>query len=179
MPRPRRYRLVLFACWAAALVIGAMLPKIIALAVLAIVFAAAIASYVSSADFFAARRAIRQKAWGTALQKLQAWEIKQAGGKKSWLSFLTLGVYSLDSVAIARNNVGVVHLENDKLDWAETSFRSALQQDPLYAVPHVNLAVVAAKRRDAEAMRSELNEAARLGLTSKKTAKKLTALLNA
>jgi hypothetical protein len=63
---------------------------------------------------------------------------------------------------------GVVHLENNKLELAEAAFKNALEKDPLYAVPHLNLAVVAARRNDRAAMDVHLAEAARLGLTNKR-----------
>ena len=179
MPRPIRNRVVLLLCLAGAALIGAVVPRSVALALLATVFTLAFISYLVSFNYFSARRAMRKKKWVEALKGLEAYELGLATPWKRWLSFLALGTYSLDGVAIARNNVGVVHLENAKLEWAEKAFASALERDPLYAVPHVNLAVAAARRGDGTLMQRHLDEAARLGVRSSRMNKRIAALLPA
>jgi hypothetical protein len=70
-----------------------------------------------------------------------------------------------------------VHLENGKLELAEASFQKALARDALYAVPHLNLAVVAAKRGSAAVMEQHLADAKRLGLSNRRAHAKVRAAL--
>jgi hypothetical protein len=165
MTRPTRNRLVVGAAAIACLLLGNLLRGPFVL----LLVAATLTSYVAAYDFFAGRRHLKKKRWMDAIDRLQRFEEKVAkSALRRRLSFLATGVYSSDPIAIARNNVGVVHLENGKLELAERSFSSALERDSLYAVPHLNLAVVAAKRGDEGAREQRLSEAARLGLNQKK-----------
>jgi hypothetical protein len=170
--RPKRNRLLLVALCLLFIALG----RYAGIPLGALVLAAGLASFIASRDFFAGRRALRQKRWVDALRSLQRFEAQLTSPGRRALSWLAASVYSFDAVAIARNLVGVVHLENGKLDLAEAAFRSALQSDPLYAVPHLNLAVVAARRGDRPQMEAQLGQATRLGLTSKKAHANVRAL---
>ena len=178
MTRPARNRLLFAGFWALCLVLGNLPPDTIRLPFVALIFALAGASFVVSRQFFAGRRHLKKKRWVEALTAFQTFEHElNASPWKRRFSFLASGIYSSDPVAIARNNVGVIHLENSKLDLAEGAFRSALERDAGYAVPHLNLAVVAAKRGDAAAVEQRLAEAQRLGLSDKKAHAKVRAVL--
>lgn len=176
MTRPTKNRLLFAGFWAVCLVLGNVLPDEIRLPFVLIIFALAAFSFVVSRRFFAGRRYMKKKQWVDALSAFQAFE--QELGASSWkrhFSYLASGIYTRDPVAIARNNIGVVHLENGKLDLAEAGFRSALERDNDYAVPHLNLAVIAAKRGDSASMEQRLGEAQRLGLTDRKAHAKVRA----
>jgi len=174
MSRPTRNRLAFAAFWVACLVLGNVLPGTVRLPFIVLLLAAAAFSYAVSREFFAGRRALKKKRWVDAIQSFQAFEQElQRSEWKRRFSWLAAGIYTRDPVAIARNNIGVVHLENGKLDLADASFRSALERDRDYAVPHLNLAVVAAKRGDRSAMEASLTEAQRLGLKNKKAIAKV------
>lgn len=178
MTRPTRNRLLFAAFWGTCLVLGNLLPDLVRLPFVLTILALAAVSYVVSRRFFAGRRHLKKKRWLDAISSFQAFETEllQSTWKRR-VSWLAAGIYTLDAVAIARNNVGVVHLENEKLELAEAAFRKALESDQDYAVPHFNLAVVAAKRGDKTTMESELAEAGRLGLTSPKAHAKVRAAL--
>jgi hypothetical protein len=162
MTRPARNRLLLVTLCLAFIATGRWIGVYLGIAVLL----AALASFFTAREFFAARSAMRSQRWVDALTGFQRFEA--SSGSRGPLSWLAMSLYSFDPVAIARNMSGVVHLENGKLDLAEAAFKSSLQKDPGYAVPHLNLAVVAARRKDRAAMDVHLAEAARLGLTSKR-----------
>jgi hypothetical protein len=170
MTRPARNRLLLLALCAVCIALGSVagVPLFITLLV------AAAVSYITARDVFAARRAIRQRRWVDALMSLQKFEAKPPPRPLCWL---TMSTYSFEPVAIARNLSGIVHLENNNLDLAQAAFQSALAKDPLYAVPQLNLAVVAARRKDTAAMERHLAEAKRLGLSGKKAHARVRALL--
>ncbi|MBL8954450.1 MAG: tetratricopeptide repeat protein [Myxococcaceae bacterium] len=178
MTRPTRNRLLFAAFWLACLVLGNVLPDVVRVVFIALILGAAAFSYAVSSRFFAGRRHLKTKQWVDAIAAFQSFE--QELERTSWkrtFSWLAAGIYTRDPVAIARNNVGVVHLENGKLDLAEASFRSALERDRDYAVPHLNLGVAAARRGDGKVMEAELAEAQRLGLTKKKALASVRALL--
>ncbi len=174
MTRPARNRLLFAAFWVACLILGNVLPAMLRLPFVALILGAAGFSYFVAHEFFAGRRALRKKRWMDAIASFQSFEQElQRSEWKRRLSFLAAGIYTSDPVAIARSNIGVVHLENGKLELAEAAFRSALERDKDYAVPHLNLAVVATKRGDKATMETELAEAQRLGLTNKKVIAKV------
>lgn len=178
MKRPARNRVLFAAFWAACLVLGNVLPDLARLPFVLLTLSLAAVSFVVARQFFVGRRHLKKKRWVDALTAFQAFETELAASPwKRRLSWLAAGVYTRDPVAIARNNVGVIHLENDKLELAAAAFRSALERDADYAVPHLNLAVVAAKRKDAGAMEASLKEADRLGLSSAKAHAKVRAAL--
>ena len=180
MTRPTRNRLLFAGFWVVCLILGNVLPEVIRLPFVAGIFVLAGISYAVSRQFFAGRRHLKKKRWVDAITAFQAFEqeLTAASWKRSF-SFLASGIYTRDPIAIARNNVGVVHLENEKLELADAAFRSALERDKDYAVPHLNLAVIAAKRGDAAAMDAGLKEAERLGLTDAKAHAKVRAALRA
>ncbi len=120
---------------------------------------------------------MRRKQWVDALMAFERFETQLKSPGRRRLSWLASGIYSFDAAAIARNNCGVVHLENGKLELAEAAFQTALARDPLYAVPHLNLAVVAAKRGNAQAMQQHLDDAKRLGLSNRRAHAKVRAAL--
>jgi hypothetical protein len=171
MTRPARNRLLLLLACVLVLASG----KWIGVPLAVVVVGAALVSFVASRDFFAARRALKRKQWVDALVGFQRFEQQLTTPSRRAASWLATSLYSFDAAAIARNLTGVVHLENGKLDLAEAAFLNALQQDPLYAVPHLNLAVVFAKRKDTAAMERHLAEATRLGLGSKRAHSKVRA----
>ena len=178
MTRPTKNRLLFAGFWVVCLVLGNVLPDEIRLPFVLLIFALAAVSYVVSRRFFAGRRHLKKKQWVDALTSFQAFE--QELDSSSWkrrFSYLASGIYTRDPVAIARNNIGVVHLENGKLELAEAGFRSALERDGEYAVPHLNLAVIAAKRGDSASMEQRLADAQRLGLTDKKALAKVRSAL--
>jgi hypothetical protein len=180
MKRPTRNRLLFAAFWVACLVLGNVLPALVRLPFVLLVLGLASVSFVVARQFFAGRRHLRKKRWVEAITRFQAFEAElQQSAWKRRLSWLASGVYTTDPVALARNNVGVIHLEKEKLDLAEQALHSALERDAQYAVPHLNLAVVAAKRGDRATMDSELAEAARLGLADAKAHAKVRAALRA
>jgi hypothetical protein len=176
MSRPARYRLLFSMLCIACLV----LPDVIRLPFLGAVLVLTVSSYAVAHRFFAGRRALKKKQWIDAVSSFHAFEaeLTQTPWKRT-MSWLAAGVYTRDPIAIARNNIGVVHLENGKLDLATASFRSALELDARYAVPHVNLAVVAARQNDSATMEKELAEATRLGLGSKRVHQRVRAALTA
>ncbi len=66
---------------------------------------------------------------------------------------------------MAKNNLGVCHLELGEFDCAKRFFKEDLVLDPLYPLPHYNLAILEMCREDKDECLAHLAEAARLGYT--------------
>jgi hypothetical protein len=175
--RPARNRLLIACFWVGFLVLGNVLWPPLRVPAVLLLLALSLASFIVSRDFFVGRRAMRRKAWVDALMAFERFEAQLESPARRRLSWLASGLYSFDAAAIARNNCGVVHLENGRLDLAEASFHAALARDALYAVPHLNLAVVAAKRGSAAVMEQHLAEGKRLGLSNRRAHAKVRAAL--
>ena len=74
--------------------------------------------------------------------------------------FVRVSLYTPSADAMLLNYIGSAHLSAGHLDEAEQAFREALAQDPLFAVPHYNRAVLAAVRGHRTAAERHLAEAA-------------------
>jgi predicted Zn-dependent protease len=140
------------------------LPGNAALALLAGIALLAIVTAIWGYDWFIARRHASRRRWPQAIERYERFEKKLRNGLFARLSILLyLGIYSVDGIAVTRNAIGQVMLGAGDLDGAVRRLRAALQQDPLYPVPYVNLAVIAAKRNDEAAARREMTRALQLG----------------
>jgi hypothetical protein len=169
MTRPDRNRLGVGAFMIACVLLGKFLPVSLQAPFVLTLLLFALSSFIFARDFFAGRRHMKKLRWVDALLAFQRFESQLSNSKtRRRLSWLAAGIYSFDPIAISRNNVGVIHLENRKLELSEAAFKEALRRDALYAVPHINLAVIAALRGKKAEMETELAEAARLGLTQKR-----------
>ena len=115
-------------------------------------------------DFLIARRHTRRRQWTQAARRYELFEKKLLAAPWPWLTVpLYLGIYTFDGVAVARNNIAQSLISAGDLDGAERCLRSALLRDPLYAVPYINLGVIAAMRRDKKTAEREMLKAIRLG----------------
>jgi tetratricopeptide (TPR) repeat protein len=72
-------------------------------------------------------------------------------------------VYSRDIEAMTLNNIGYAALHLGEREKARRSLERALELDPAYPVPHLNLAVLASMDGDADESRRHLEEASRFG----------------
>ena len=178
MTRPNRNRLLIGGFVVGCLLLGNFLPIAWRAPFVLTLLLLSLVSFAFARDFFIGRRHIKKQRWMEAILCFQRFESQLlSSALRRRLAWLAAGIYSFDPVAIARNNVGVVHLENGKLELAEAAFRSALERDPPYAVAHLNLAVVAARRSDKATMEQQLTHASRLGLTQRKIHARVRAAL--
>jgi tetratricopeptide (TPR) repeat protein len=118
--------------------------------------------------FHRARGMFAKKQYDSAATELAAFESSMA--QVPWKRFfagLAVGFFTTNAVAAARNTLGAVRLEQQRLEDAETHFKAALQLDPGYAVPWGNLAVLAAMRGDAGGAEEARLRAAALGFKPK------------
>jgi hypothetical protein len=115
-------------------------------------------------DWFIGRRHAKRRDWARAIDRYQRLErtLLVAWWQRSAVT-LYPSIYSLDSVAIVRNTIGQCFVQAEDFDQAVKWLRSALQRDPLYAVPYVNLSVIAAIRKDEANARRDMTRAVQLG----------------
>lgn len=164
MKRTQRNLFIIMAAMVAFYSIVTRLPWQAALAAAGAVLVVFIVMVIWARDFFIGRRHARRREWAKAVERHQRFEQKLL--KARWRRatvVLYLGIYTFDGVAIARNNIGQALMNAGELDKAVAWLRSALLRDPLYAVPYVNLSVIAAMRGDESAARREMSKAVHLG----------------
>jgi len=164
MKRTQRNLFIIMAAMVAFYSIVTRLPWQAALAVAGAALVAFVAMGVWGRDFFIGRRLARRREWANAIERYQRFEQKLL--KASWRRVtvvLYLSIYTFDGVAVARNDIAQAFMNAGDLDSAVAWLRSALQRDPQYPVPYVNLSVVAAMRRDETTARREMSKAVQLG----------------
>jgi tetratricopeptide (TPR) repeat protein len=164
MKRSQRNLFIIMAAMVAFYSIVTRLPWQAALAVSGAALVGFVALAVWGRDYFVARRHARKRNWPLAIERFQRFEHKAL--KAPWRRLaivLSLNVYTFDVPAIARNEIAQAFINANDLEQASTWLRSALQRDPQYAAPYVNLAVIAALRSDAAAALREMSKAVQLG----------------
>jgi tetratricopeptide (TPR) repeat protein len=164
MKRTQRNLLIILSVIAASWILLRQLPLITALWTLGAVVAIGLILVLLARDFFIGRYRARQRDWQKALERYQRFEQKLLTRRWSGLlAPLYFGIYTFDGVALARNNIGQALMNLGKLDEAEHWLRAALQRDPLYAIPYINLGIVAGLRGSEVAARREIRRAVELG----------------
>lgn len=132
----------------------------------------------SGRDFFVGRRRMKQQRWEDAACCFAKFEAQQLDSRWRWATApLFVGLYTYDGVAIALNNQGVVRLNQGERTQAEGLLRRALERDPLYAIPHVNLALLAASAGDTASALREQELAQMLGFRGRGLQKTIRSLL--
>ena len=115
-------------------------------------------------DLFRVRRDLDRNSAESALTHFNSFlsTIKAQPWRKPalWLSW---SLYTPNVEAMTRNNIGSAQLSLGDLASAEEAWNAALALDPLYPLPHANLALVAAARDNKVAMAQHLDKARALG----------------
>ncbi len=161
-PRPQRNMALSVVMMVALIALGPRLPGPVMSAVSVMGMVALVSVVLLGRVFFRGRSLMGEKKWDEAATAMAAFELEQSSSPwRRRLAFLYLGFYSYDGVAVARNNLGAIRLEQERLEDAQRHFERALESDPLYAIPWANLAVLGAKRGDrarVEACRARAHE---------------------
>ena len=164
LKRPQRNLFIIMSVLAMVYLLATRLPGEVTLYLGAAVLVVAAVLAIWARDFLVGRYRTRQRRWREAAERFQRFEVKLLAvpwGKLAVVLYLSL--YSFDGVAICRNNIGQSLMNMQDLEGAEQWLRRALQRDPLYAVPYLNLGVVAALRGDKERAVREFGRAVQLG----------------
>jgi hypothetical protein len=119
-------------------------------------------------ELFKARVLMKQREYVGAAQALQKFQAEQrASGLRRMVGAVLAGRYTFDAIAVAENDLGAVASEAGRADVAQKHFEAAAQLDPGYAIPHVNLALLAAGRAEANAAFTAAAKARELGFRSR------------
>ncbi len=172
MSRTARYKLayvavlaiLALAAGAAIMALGGGVVTIIAVALLLLVPGRIQGFYYR--DFFTGRRLLDrgepEKAIPFIERFLESIKRHPQRGKLLWLSW---SIYTPSVVALAINNLGVARLGLGQVNEAEQAFTHALAQDPLYPLPHFNLAIVHELRGNRAGAAEAVGRARQLGYT--------------
>ena len=154
--RPQRYLLMILSSAGVIWIVLRLLPWRIALGLAAAVVLIALVLCVWARHMLLGRLRLRRRRWAKAVESFQRFEKMLLTNRfAGWLAPLHLGIFTLDGVARTRNLIGESLLHLERLDDAEGWLRSALQRDPMYAVPYAHLGTIAALRsQDAVAHRN-------------------------
>jgi tetratricopeptide (TPR) repeat protein len=162
--RTQRNLLVILSTTAVVWILLQQLPLVLALPVVGVMFLMAIGMMLWGRDFVVGRYRSSRRDWRGAIESYQRFEKKLLGSRWSGLAApLYLGIHTFDGVALVRNNIGQAFMNLRELDAAAGWLRAALQRDPLYATPYVNLGVIAAMRKDGARAQREFQRAVDLG----------------
>lgn len=166
MKRTQRNLLIIMTVMVMLYLVLTRLPPMAGVALLAAILVLAVIALILGRDWLIGHRHAKRRRWQPALERYQRFEKKLL---RAWwrplVMMLQLTIYSFDGVAIVRNQIAQIHIESGELEQAVQWLRAALQRDPLYSVPYVNLAIVAAMRRDEAAARREMTRAVQLGFS--------------
>jgi tetratricopeptide (TPR) repeat protein len=166
MKRTQRNLFLIMAAMVAFYSIISRLPGIAALAVLAAALIGLGVLAMLAREYFASKRLMKRRQWNAAIEKLKKLEQKLLNAHWQRASaVLYLNVYTFDGVALVRNQIAQCLINLDDLDQAVRWLRSALLRDPQFALPYVNLALIAAQRRDETTARREMSRAVQLGFS--------------
>jgi tetratricopeptide (TPR) repeat protein len=164
MKRPQRNLFIIMSLMVMVYLLGTRLPGSVVLYLGIIGLAVVVLLLLWSRDFLIGRYRTRQRRWQEAAERYQKFEARLLNVRWTGLAaVLFLSLYTFDGVAICRNNIAHSLMNLRELDAAEQWLRRALQRDPLYALPYLNLGVVAVLRGDKERAVREFGRAVQLG----------------
>jgi tetratricopeptide (TPR) repeat protein len=178
MTRPRRNLALIVLFIAGAFFAAPHLPNAVLTAAAAVGAVLLIVAVFAAKHLLAGRALMKRGQWDDAALELAAFEHEQA--TVAWrraLAFLFVGTWTSDGVAVARGTLGAIRLEQGRLDEAEGHLKRAVEQDPGYALPYANLALVAARRADAAAAEAHRARAHQLGFRRRAFEQALAAAL--
>jgi tetratricopeptide (TPR) repeat protein len=178
LKRPQRNLLMILSSIAVIWLLLRLLSWKVALGVAAALFVLALILMVVARHFLLGRYRSSRRKWEGAIASYRRFEQMLLTRKfGSIVSPLFLGVYTLDAVAVTRNHIGHALIQQRKLDEAEGWLRSALQRDPLYPVPYIELGTIAALRGQASFARQQFKKAVELGYSPARAQELLARLL--
>jgi tetratricopeptide (TPR) repeat protein len=142
----------------------ARLPPPIALGMAVALLCIALLLTLWAHDFFIARHHAKRRRWRRAIERYEKFEKKLLAARWRRITVLLyFGIYTFDGIAIVRNNIAQSLMNLDEFEAAERWLKAALERDLEYAVPYVNLAAIAAIRRDRATAHRHMSRAVQLG----------------
>jgi hypothetical protein len=166
MKRTQRNLFIIMSVMMVIYLLVTRLPPQIALGVAGAILVVFLLLAAVASDFFVARHYTKRRRWRDAAQRYEKFEKKLlASGWRRATVLVYLTIYTFDAIAIVRNEIAQSLLNLDEFATAERWLRAALERDLQYAQPYVNLAAIAAIRRDAVTARRHVSRAVGLGFS--------------
>ncbi len=164
MKRPQRYLFTIMTVLVAVYLFLTRLPGIASLVLLGALVLFVIGAVIWGRDLLIARRHSKKKNYQKAQERYERFEKKALRARWSRAAVVLYpNIYSFDGVAVTRNYIAQDLVKQKDFDRAVVWLRAALQHDPLYPVPYVNLSVIAASRGDSNTAKREMTKAVQLG----------------
>ncbi|MFO0600275.1 MAG: tetratricopeptide repeat protein [Myxococcaceae bacterium] len=168
MTRPARNRLIVAVVLVATVLAAPRLPTVATWIGAALGAPFVLVALLVTRPFHRARALLAQRRFDEAALELAAFEQDvQSAAWKRVMGAMAVGLYTSNPLAAARNTLGAVRLEQGRLEDAKKHFVTALELDPGYAVPHGNLAVLAAMSGDRASAEEARVKAKSLGFAPK------------
>ena len=119
-------------------------------------------------DYFVARFKIKYKNWSSAVESFSKFEsfLDKLHALHLKVPFF-FSLYTYNGKALTKNNIAFCYMNSGKITEAKRLLAESIELDRLYAIPHVNLAIIAAMEGDADRASSEANIAKELGFRGK------------
>lgn len=164
MKRPDRVLLVIVVSLITLLSVSRGLRREVACGLLAVLVVFLTLMVIWGRDFYRGRWLMRRREWARALRQFERCQRKLSEARfHRVLNALHLSLYTFDGIAVVLNNVAVCQMNLRDMPAATRALQTALVRDPGYAVPHLNLAIIAALAGNEASASEELAEATRLG----------------
>ena len=162
--RPHRNLLIILSALAVTWMVLMRVPSFIAIWIAVALFVFGLRLLHWARDFMIGRYRTGRRDWRGAAESFERFEKKLLTARWSIaLVPLYLSIYTFDGVVIACINVWQSLMSLKEYERAIHWLRSALQRDPLYAIPYLNLGTIAALRGDEANARVEFRRAVELG----------------
>lgn len=148
------------------LVLGVLLPPKASGAVAACLLGLLFGIGLLGRDYLRGRAAQARRRSGEAILHYRRFLERLERRPYSLLRSLGFGLYTSDAIALVRNNIGVALLRLGDSKAATKEFEMALARDADYAVPHLNLSIIAVLEGDHRRAEKLRADAHRLGYSN-------------
>lgn len=128
--------------------------------------------------FYVARYMEKKKRWEAAIDHYRAFEARARKLRIGRMHLpVFMSIYTYNGVALALNNMALCHMNLGDLKEAKRLCHEALEVDPKYAVPHINLGVIAALEKDPNAAGDWLQRGFDLGYRDRGVQREVSRIL--
>ena len=171
----------------ALLIILVLLPVLFDLRATAVAIPIAVAvvilvglTLVFGWHFFVGRSRCAKQDWRAAISHFETFEGTARRLTLGPISLpLFMSLYTFNGVALAKNNLAFCFMNSGELEKARRSCNEALEIDPEYALPHVNLGIIAAFQGRPDAAANHLQRGFDLGYRDRGVQRQVRRILEA
>ena len=119
-------------------------------------------------DFLIARSRTKKHDWEGAIEHYNKFEMSIKSHQQRGINLpIFMSLYTFDGIALTNNNRAQCYMNVHRNQDAKNDLEFAVSLDKLYAIPHINLAILAAQKGDEPGAKKELELAQELGYKAK------------